>query len=170
MRLTLVVLMWQIIELGMILVHEYENLKIFKIFSTREKILATFYTGLLHCSFRLGPLIVVQLILQRYLLLVSVMHFLSDFFMTLIFVSTQRVIIEKELWLAYPWEREYDTQFSKKPNFDKRRKMTLICLHLEACHKSHIRSKELRIQMDVEYPLPLNLITWKSPCFCSFGR
>ena len=102
MGLTFVVLICQIIELGMILVPEYDNLKIFQIFSTREKILVSLSVGFLDCSFSLGPLMVVQLILRRYLLLVSVLHFLSDVFVTLIFVSTQRVIIEKELCLAYP--------------------------------------------------------------------
>ena len=168
MRLTFVILIRQIIELRMILVPEYDNLKIFQIFTTREKILVN--PGLLDGPFSLGPLIVVQLILEIYLLLVSVMYFLSDSFMTLIFVSTQRVIIEKELSLEYPWERAYGTRFPKKPDFDKMVKMTLICPHLKACHKSHIRSKELRIQMDVKYPLPFNLIIWKNPCYCSFGR
>ena len=102
MRLTFVILIRQIIELGMILLPEYDNLRIFQIFTTREKILDSLSVGFLDCPFSLGPLIVVQLILRRYLLLVSVMHFLSDFFMSLIFVSTQRVIIEKELSLEYP--------------------------------------------------------------------
>ena len=170
MRLTFVILISQIIELGMILLPEYDNLKIFQIFTTREKILDSLSVGFLDRPFSLGPLIVVHLTLQRSLLLISVMHFLSDFSMALIFVSTQRVIIEKELSLEYPWEWAYDIRFPKKPDFDKMRKMTLICLHLEACHKSHIRSKELGIQMNLEYHLPFNLITWKNPCYCSFGR
>ena len=102
MRLTFVILIRQIIELGMILLPEYDNLKIFQIFTTREKILDSLSVGFLDRPFSLDPLIVVQLTLQRSLLLVSVMHFLSDFFMSLIFVSTQRVIIEKELSLEYP--------------------------------------------------------------------
>ena len=64
MRLTFVILIRQIIELGMILLPEYDNLRIFQIFTTREKILDSLSVGFLDCPFSLGPLIVVQLTLQ----------------------------------------------------------------------------------------------------------